>query len=72
MFEYDESTSPNSLRQVGVTARGYGIFRKRNEAGGYNYWSDEVGNGVMVWNTSLVDVETLKYVIFLHDHLIDE
>ena len=58
--------------EVGVTARGHGIFRERNEAGGYNYWSDEVVGGVMVWDTSLVDVETLKYVIFIHDHLTDE
>ena len=39
------------------------LFRKPNEAGGYTYYSDEVGGGVMVWDTCLVGEETLLSAI---------
>ncbi len=35
------------------------LFRKPNKAGGYTYYSDEIGGGVEVWDTSLVDQSTL-------------
>jgi len=31
------------------------LYWKRNEAGGRTYFSDEVGGGVMVWDTCLCD-----------------
>lgn len=31
-----------------------------NEAGGYRYWSDEIGGGVCVWDTCLADAGTLR------------
>jgi len=39
------------------------LFRKPNEAGGHTYYSDEVGGGVMVWDTCLVGEETLLSAI---------
>ena len=45
------------------TPRGYGIFREPNGVGGYRYWSDEVGGGVLVWDTSIVSRETLEVVM---------
>jgi hypothetical protein len=35
------------------------LYWKINEVGGIDYLSDEVGGGVPVWNTALVDVSTL-------------
>ena len=60
------------LEEVGTTSQGYTIFREQNKAGGYTYWSDEAGDGVVVWDTSLVNTETLRYVLFLHEHLPQE
>lgn len=45
------------------TPQGYGIFREPNGVGGYRYWSDEIGGGVMVWDTSIVNKDTLLTVI---------
>lgn len=49
--------------QVGETPRGYALFRKPNEAGGHTYWSDEIGGGVMIWDTCLVSAETLRLAL---------
>lgn len=38
---------------------GYGLFVKDNEVGGRTYYSDEIGGGVVVWDTALVGEETL-------------
>ena len=35
------------------------LYREENGAGGYTYYSDEVGNGVLVWDTCLVHQSTL-------------
>jgi len=35
------------------------LYWKVNEVGGITYSSDEVGGGVLVWNTILVDEGTL-------------
>lgn len=35
------------------------LYWKTNEAGGRTYYSDEIGGGVMVWDTCLVDFGTL-------------
>lgn len=38
---------------------GCGLIWKENDVGGRVYYSDEVGGGVVVWDTSLVDDSTL-------------
>lgn len=35
------------------------LYREENGVGGHRYWSDEVGGGVLVWDTSLVNRDTL-------------
>lgn len=35
------------------------LYREPNGVGGHRYWSDEVGGGVMLWDTCLVAPETL-------------
>lgn len=56
-------TKTDSLDLVGVTARGYSIYRAPNGVGGWRYWSDEIGGGVMVWDTSLADRSTLEWCL---------
>lgn len=40
-------------------SRGNTLSVENNEVGGRRYWSDEIGGGVMVWDTSLVSAEML-------------
>lgn len=53
------------LTYWGMTERGYSVFRQANGVGGYTYWSDEIGGGVRVWDTSLASRETLQWCINL-------
>jgi hypothetical protein len=39
------------------------LYRESNGVGGHRYWSDEIGGGVMLWDTSLVDATTLLTAI---------
>lgn len=48
---------------LGVLPNGYHLYRKPNKAGGYTYYSDEIGGGVMVWDTCLVQECTLLAAI---------
>lgn len=41
------------------TAEGYSLYRDSNGAGGARWWSDEIGGGVIIWDTSLVSEVTL-------------
>lgn len=58
------------LSEVGVTNHDYiqlpngcALFWKKNQVGGRTYCSDEIGGGVVVWDTSLVDESTLLTAI---------
>jgi len=44
---------------IGQLPNGATLFVEFNEVGGRRYWSDEIGGGVCVWDTSLVDSGTL-------------
>ena len=57
------SDPKTTMEQVGLTPCGYMLYREPNEAGGHRYWSDEVGGGVMVWDTCLVCSNTLLAAI---------
>jgi len=35
------------------------LYREGNGVGGHRYYSDEVGGGVCVWDTNLVDQSTI-------------
>jgi hypothetical protein len=39
------------------------LYREENGVGGHRYWSDEVGGGVCIWDTCLVDISTLLAAI---------
>ena len=42
---------------------GYTLFWKENEVGGRTYYSNEIGDGVFVWDTALVNVDTILTAI---------
>lgn len=52
-----------TLKEIGKTNRGYTIFVQDNEVGGKTYWSDEIGGGVIVWDTSLVSRESVEFAL---------
>ncbi len=51
------------LREIGQDSRGNTLLVEDNEVGGRRYWSDEIGGGVCVWDTSLVSTEMLKLAL---------
>lgn len=51
-----------NLTALGETSRGYRLYVKDGEQG-REYWSDEVGGGVLVWQTALVSAETLQLAL---------
>lgn len=61
-----------ALKMVGRTSRGYTLYREENQVGGFRYWSDEIGGGVMVWDTSLGSPETLLMCLALEAKFIEE
>ena len=52
-----------TIDEVGQDSRGNTLFVEENEVGGHTYWSDEIGGGVMVWDTALVSLEMLEFAI---------
>lgn len=46
-------------REVGPLPNGSTLFVEDNQAGGRTYFSDEVGGGVVVWDTCLVSESTI-------------
>ncbi len=53
---------------LGCLPNGCHLYRKLNSVGGYTYFSDEVGDGLMVWDTSLMDESTLLTAIVCEHH----
>jgi hypothetical protein len=52
-----------AMIEITRDSRGNTLFREENEVGGHRYWSDEIGGGVVVWDTSLVSEEMLKLAL---------
>ncbi len=51
------------LHEIAEDSRGNSLLVESNEVGGNTYWSDEIGGGVMVWDTALVSMEMLELAI---------
>ncbi len=51
------------MKEIGQDSRGNTLFVKDDEVGGKEYWSDEIGGGVLVWSTSLVSKEMMELAI---------
>lgn len=56
-----------SMKEVGRTSRGYTLFAEETEVGSTAYWSDEIGGGVLVWDTALACPETLRLALELEE-----
>lgn len=53
------------------TPTGYGLFRKKNLAGGYDYATDEVG--AIIWDTALVaECDILCSIVEEHHRRMNE
>ena len=50
---------PEKAVAISTLPNGCTLYRKLNEAGGYTYYSDEIGGEVVVWDTCLVNESTL-------------
>lgn len=61
-----------SMEVVGPLPNGCTLYREPNEVGGHRYWSDEVGGGVGVWDTCLVDSSTLLAALVAEEQRIRE
>ncbi len=65
----------NELIQAGLEyclPNGCTLYYKDNGAGGRKYFSDEIGGGVDVWDTCLVDEGTLLYAMMYERKLVME
>lgn len=51
------------MEKIGETSRGYCLYIEPNEVGGHRYWSDSIGGGVFIWDTSLASIEELEKAI---------
>ena len=66
-----EGEVPDFLPKSGevVLTNGCHLYWKPNEVGGRTYYSDEIGPGVEVWDTALVDASTLITAIDVENKL---
>lgn len=59
MAKFHGTPPVGDFEELCLLPNGHMLYRVPNVAGGHDYWSDEVGGGVLVWCTSLVDEGTL-------------
>jgi hypothetical protein len=53
----------SELKEVCKLPSGCTLYRKPNGVGGYRYYHDETGGGLLIWDTSLVSELTLLIAI---------
>ncbi len=51
------------LEQIAGDARGNRLYVEMNGVGGHRYWSDDIGGGVVIWDTNLASIEMLELAI---------
>lgn len=68
----DDGVRKTTLERVADLPNGHTLYREPNEAGGHRYWSDEIGGGVGVWDTCLVDSSTLLAAVVAEERRIME
>ena len=60
------------MRELGQDSRGNFLYVEDNEVGGRRYWSDEIGGGVLVWDTALVSKEMMEFALSFEEQLSKE
>jgi hypothetical protein len=53
----------SKLTEVARDSMDHALYVEDNGAGGHRYWSDEIGGGVVVWDTSLVSPEMIRLAL---------
>ncbi len=51
------------LEQIAEDSRGNHLYVEPNEVGGHRYWSDDIGGGVMIWDTALGSIEMIELAL---------
>lgn len=52
-----------------ILPNGCALYWRPNEVGGREYYSDEIPCGVEVWNTALINADTLLAAIVQEKHI---
>ncbi len=52
-----------TLKCMGEDSLGHQLFVEDNGVGGHRYWSDDIGGGVCIWDTSLGSIEMMELAI---------
>ncbi len=60
--------SNEKIEDLGCLPNGGHLYRERNGVGGWIYSSDEIGGGVVVWDTCLVAESTILAAIVCEHH----
>lgn len=58
----------NNMEDLGCLPQGSHLYRKRNCAGGWTYYSDECGCMSTVWDTCITNESTLLAAILSEQH----
>lgn len=51
------------MAEIAQDSNGYRLYVEPNGVGGHRYWSDEIGGGVIIWDTALGSIEMLELAI---------
>ncbi len=49
--------------EVAEDSRGNHLDVEPNWVGGHRYWSDDIGGGVMIWDTALGSIEMIELAL---------
>ena len=66
---FDGVLVPYDEQSIIMPHNGCRLYWRDNGAGGRTYFSDEVGSGVVVWDTCSVDESTLKFAMEIESKL---
>ena len=58
----------HEMEDLGTLPHGAHLFRERNTAGGWTYYSDENGCMSVIWDTCIANESTLLAVILCEQH----
>lgn len=58
----------DKMEELGTLPNGTHLFRKRNSAGGWTYYSDECGCMSAIWDTCIANESTLLAAILCEQH----
>ena len=58
------------MEEIGQDSRGHRLYRDVSEVGSNRYWSDEIGGGVLVWDTALVSPEMMRLALAKEDEVL--